>query len=153
MSATTQTERAEHGLAEHSWKWHLVMSMEDREAAMRAGGITVQQFGKGRDYIGLRETPQDAFMRYFTGASSRPRVMPHLVRADIFLDEVAVARLATTGTGQEQNFRTQLFKKTYSPWPGEGPAVDWGVWHLTANLRMDDPHVTISLHDLNLSWE
>ncbi len=79
--------------------------------------------------------------------------MPQLVRADIFLDEVAVAKLATTGTGPEQNFRQQLFKKTYCPWPGEGPPVDWGVWHLTANLRMDDPHVTISLHDLNLSWE
>ena len=83
-------------------------------------------------YLGFRENPDAAWER--ARAVWGPENVEHLthVLLGVALTESGLAYYSATSAGPEQRFAPLLRKQLYQS------NVDWGVWHLSADLPWPD---------------
>ena len=84
----------------------------------------------GRDYVGLRQQPEDAVERARLNSTTPVGRATHILLRTIF-SATGFARYATLSTDKTQNFAPVLYKKIYND-----STCDWQVWRFHGDLPL-----------------
>ena len=124
---------------------YTVVPKEDMETCVTVNSCRVRYVSRGKDYVGLRQSKEDAVER----AVMIYHPTPVKKETHIFLKTTfTAAGFAKYGTlaMPQHHFVPKLSKKVYYPRPGETP-YDWQVWHWNGDLPFDDCDLMVS------AWE
>ena len=108
---------------------YVVVAKVDMPSCLGLGHLPRRYVG-GRDYIGLRERPEDAVARAGLISEDPVDKTTHVLLKIIFSTE-GIAHYATTCAGSAHGFAARLYKNTYR---GE---YDWKVWHFLEDLPLE----------------
>ena len=109
---------------------YLVVHQDDFAGFERSGSVQVRMVTPKKDYIGLRETPEEAMKRYrLTFGDKVPT--SELVMLCVNFTEKGFAHFASDICDASHFFCPRLSKKTFND-----STTDWGVWHFVGDLPL-----------------
>ena len=109
---------------------YLVVHQDDVPACERSGCVQVRLVTPGKDYIGLRVTPEAAMERYRKTFGDKVPT-PELLMLCLNFTEKGFAHFASDICDQAHFFCPRLSKKTFND-----SSTDWGVWHFVGDLPL-----------------
>ena len=123
---------------------YLVVHQDDVPGCERSGCVQVRMVTPGKDYIGLRVTPEAAMERYrLTFGDKVPTT--ELLMLCFNFTEKGFAHFASDICDASQFFCPRLFKKTFND-----STTDWGVWHFIGDLPLTRTEMLrCTLHKVN----
>ena len=107
--------------------------------ACQTTGLLPRRYAGGRNYIGLREKPEDALERASMLKTDDVSKSTHAL-LEWRLSAAALAHFVTTCSGPENHFASMLNKKTFSG------TTDWKVWHFLGDLPLRFPGTDFEFH-------
>ena len=123
---------------------YLVVHQDDFAGFQRTGSVQVRMVTPKNDYIGLRESLEEAMKRYrLTFGDKVPTSELAMVR--VTFTETGFAHFATDICDASHFFCPRLSKKIFND-----PTTDWGVWHFVGDLPlMQTEMLQCTLHKMN----
>ena len=116
---------------------YTVVPKEDKETCVTVNSCRVRYVSRGKDYVGLRQTKEDAVER----AERIYHPTPVNKETHIFLKTTftaaGFAKYATLPTDDKHHFAPKLYKMVYYTRSDES-AYDWLAWHWNGDLPLDD---------------
>ena len=110
----------------------------------RSCSVQVRMVNPGKDYIGLRVTPEAAMERYrLTFGDKVPTT--ELVMLCVNFTEKGFAHFASDICDASHFFCPRLSKKTFND-----STTDWGVWHFVGDLPLTQTEMLhLTFHRVN----
>ena len=109
---------------------YLVVHQDDFAGFERSCSVQVRMLTPGKDYIGLRVTPEAAMERYRQTFGATVPTEKLLVLCLNFTEK-GFAHFASDICDQAHFFCPRLSKKTFND-----STIDWGVWHFVGDLPL-----------------
>ena len=123
---------------------YLVVHQDDFAGFERTGCVQVRMVTPKNDYIGLRESLEEAMKRYrLTFGDKVPT--SELVMVCVNFTETGFAHFASDICDASHFFCPRLSKKTFND-----STTDWGVWHFVGDLPLTRTEMLLcTLHTIN----
>ena len=110
---------------------YTVVPREDMETCVTVNSCRVRYVSRGKDYVGLRQTKEDAVERGQRIYHPTPVNKETHIFLKTTFTAAGFAKYATLSTDREQNFVPKLYKKVYY-----NSHHDWQVWHWNGDLPL-----------------
>ena len=123
---------------------YLVVHQDDFAGFERSGSVQVRMVTPKNDYIGLRESFEEAMKRYrLTFGDKVPT--SELIMLCVNFTETGFAHFASDICDASHFFCPRLSKKTFND-----STTDWGVWHFVGDLPLTRTEMLLcTLHTIN----
>ena len=123
---------------------YLVVHQDDFAGFERSGSVQVRMVTPKKNYIGLRESFEEAMKRYrLTFGDKVPT--SELVMLCVNFTETGFAHFASDICDASDFFCPRLPKKTFND-----STTDWGVWHFVGDLPLTRTEMLLcTLHTIN----
>ena len=122
----------------------LVVHQDDFAGFQRSGSVQVRMVTPKKDYIGLRESPEEAFKRYQLIFGDKVPTA-ELVMVCVEFTETGFAHYASDICDASHFFCPRLSKKIF-----DDSTTDWGVWHFIGDLPLTRTEMLrCTLHKVN----
>ena len=119
---------------------YLVVHQDDFAGFQRTGSVQVRMVTPKHDYIGLRESLEEAMKRYrLTFGDKVPT--SELVVVRVAFTETGFAHFASDICDASHFFCPRLSKKVFND-----SSTDWGVWHFVGDLPLSQTEM------LQVTW-
>ena len=110
---------------------YTVVPREDKETCVTVNSCRVRYVSRGKDYVGLRQTKEDAVERAVRIYHPTPVNKETHIFLKTTFTAAGFAKYATLSTDHEHNFVPKLHKKVYYYSPR-----DWQVWRWNGDLPL-----------------
>ena len=123
---------------------YLVVHQDDFAGFQRTGSVQVRMVTPRHDYIGLRESLEEAMKRYrLTFGDKVPTSELAVVRVEF--TQAGFAHFGSDICEASHFFCPRLSKKIYND-----STTDWGVWHFIGDLPLNRQELVVcTLHNID----
>ena len=131
MAASDAVLEVLRSVEESGLELYTAVFAEDRSAVEKAGVLRPHRISGSKNYIGLRENPEDAMQRMKQVYKGIPNVENQLVLLRVTFSNAGLGHFAKKCAGAEHAFASVLHKVVYPDYE-----VDWKAWHFLEDLPL-----------------